>query len=359
MLTRFGPAPRTDWRIDSGLYQPELRDVAALMLWTCGITATANRLLAPRLCLLLFHRAAWPAEWPNLPNRNFYLDMSFLDHLLLYLRKTGREVVTLDEMVREPPNSKRRLVNISVDDTYRDTYELVVPAFRRHGVPVTLFVQTGIPDGTDVMWTSGLETILQENNEILLNAADGCSPVALMAWNDRARLFRHLVKSWEARGAETAYREFCALNGYDLRKMSERHAMHWDMLADCRDDPHIELGAHSVSHPHLAALSEARAWQEIVGSRKRLVERLGVEIRHFAFPFGQSGDCGPREARLAREAGFATASTTRKGVLRTLEGRDLFALPRNNLNGASRRMASVEISLSGLGGLVSRMALVG
>ena len=125
----------------------ELHDLAARILWSCGIIAAVDWLLAPRLCLLMFHRATRPEEWPDLPNRDFYLDTSFLDRLLSHLKRTGRQIVTLDELLREHPNSVRRLVNISVDDTYRDTHELVVPIFRRHGVPVTLFVQTGIPDG--------------------------------------------------------------------------------------------------------------------------------------------------------------------------------------------------------------------
>ena len=231
-----------------------------------------------------------------------------------------------------------------------------MPAFRRHSVPVTLFVQTGIPDGTDTMWTSGLETVIQENDVIALSVVDGRSPVELRSWSDRAHLFRHLLESWEARSAEAAYQEFCALNGYSPHRLRELHAMHWDMLSDLRNDPVVELGAHTVSHPHLAALSEEAAWQEISGSRERLQRRLGIGIHHFAFPYGQPADCGPREGTLARKAGYATASTTRKGVLRTVEAQDQFALPRNNLNGAAKEMASVEMLLAGLGSLLSQVA---
>src|SRR5690349_9279385 len=114
-------------RFNAWLHKAELYDWAAGALSSCGITGCADRLLAPRLCLLMFHRAAQSAEWPHLPNRNFYIDADFLDQLLSYLKRTDRYVVTLDEMLQEHPTSKRRLVNISVDDVYRDTFEIVVP----------------------------------------------------------------------------------------------------------------------------------------------------------------------------------------------------------------------------------------
>jgi hypothetical protein len=43
-----------------------------------------------------------------------------------------------------------------------------------------------------------------------------------------------------------------------------------------------------------------------------LIERLGINVRHFAFPCGRSADCGPRDFELAREAVFARAATSRK-----------------------------------------------
>ena len=73
----------------------------------------------------------------------------------------GWAVVTMDEAVRrlDRPGAAR-FVNVSIDDVYRDTAETLLPVFRRHGVPVTLFVTTGIPDRTMPMWGAGLETIL-------------------------------------------------------------------------------------------------------------------------------------------------------------------------------------------------------
>jgi hypothetical protein len=94
-----------------------------------------------RGCFLTFHRVAPAAVWQSLPNRNFYNDLDFLDRLLTYLRRREWEVVTVDEALERArnPKSNARFVNFSIDDGYRDNYDLLVPLFRRHGVPITLY----------------------------------------------------------------------------------------------------------------------------------------------------------------------------------------------------------------------------
>ena len=82
-------------------------------------------------------------------------------------------------------------------------------------------------------------------------------------------------------------------------------------------------------------------------------ERLGVVTRHFAFPYGRSGDCGPRDFELADEAGFGSAATTRKGLVR--RGQNAFSLPRNTINGGHRSLAAMELHLTGLTGAAAKM----
>ena len=66
-----------------------------------------------------------------------------------------------------------------------------------------------------------------------------------------------------------------------------------------------------------------------------LEARLGIEVRDFAYPVGDRTSAGPREFDLARELGFATAVTTRPGMLFPEHARRLTALPRVSVNGCS------------------------
>lgn len=333
-----------------------LSGAGALAAHAVGLTRLLERLNGTCGCMLTFHRAAASASWADLPNREFYLDAGFLDRMLAHLRATGWDVVTLDEALHRAATGERgRFVNISVDDTYRDTYEIVVPAFRRAGVPVTLFVTTGIPDNTLSLWGAGLETILAESATIAVPCGTGTATLHLTDATQRRQVFTALHTAWEQAGPEQMYRIFCALNGYDTTALHRRHAMDWDMLATLRHDPCVEIGAHTVGHRRISTLEPAEAMAEIGGSRTRLEEKLGIAVRHFAFPYGRAADCGPRDFALVREAGYASAATTRKGLVRGGAGFDPYALPRNALNGAHQRTAQTAFHLSGLSGLATRL----
>jgi peptidoglycan/xylan/chitin deacetylase (PgdA/CDA1 family) len=302
-------------------------------------------------CMFTFHRAAPAAGWAQLPNRNFYLNLDYLERLLRYLRRSQWEIVTIDAMLERIGGTSGvgRLVNFSVDDCYRDTFAHVLPLFRRLGVPVTLFVTTGIPDGTDPLGWAGLETILAERQCITVagQSIDLSRLAAKRSW------FWKLGRAWEKADFNRAYGDFCRRNSVDPTRLRDRHAITWEMLAAIKDDPLVEIGAHTVSHPRISALALDPALHELADSGARIRLRLGVPCRHFAFPYGRSKDCGARDFRLARAAGFASAATTVRGLVTPRQ--DRFSLPRNNLNGAFQSIAYAKASLIGLSAFAARV----
>lgn len=72
----------------------------------------------------------------------------------------------------------------------------------------------------------------------------------------------------------------------------------------------VEFGGHTAGHVHLARdCDEATARAEIAANKRTIEALVGEPIVSFAYPFG---DFGEREERLAREAGYRYAVTTRK-----------------------------------------------
>ena len=84
-----------------------------------------------------------------------------------------------------------------------------------------------------------------------------------------------------------------------------------------------EAGAHTRSHADLLALTEEDARDEVAGCKADLERLLDTEVRHFCYPYGNHR---PEHAAMAREAGYATATTTRRA--RSSQADDLFELPR-------------------------------
>lgn len=72
----------------------------------------------------------------------------------------------------------------------------------------------------------------------------------------------------------------------------------------------FEIGSHGMAHGRITEMAEARALEELAGSRRRLEAELDVPVVSFAFPYG-TVDAG--SAELARRAGYAYAVNTDSG----------------------------------------------
>ena len=85
----------------------------------------------------------------------------------------------------------------------------------------------------------------------------------------------------------------------------------------------MDLGAHTRHHADLSTVNRAQAIDEIDGCKQELQDITGQEVRHFCYPFGRYT---PEHVELVQAAGYATATTTRRG--RTIPQDSLLELPR-------------------------------
>jgi propanol-preferring alcohol dehydrogenase len=84
---------------------------------------------------------------------------------------------------------------------------------------------------------------------------------------------------------------------------------------------------HTVTHPNLLDLDDARAEREIAESKRELEQRLGRGVTAFCYPGGLFGE---RERSLVARAGFALAVSCEPGV--NDASTDPFALRRRQID---------------------------
>jgi peptidoglycan/xylan/chitin deacetylase (PgdA/CDA1 family) len=83
----------------------------------------------------------------------------------------------------------------------------------------------------------------------------------------------------------------------------------------------VEIGSHTVSHPHLPRLTDAELQRELRESRERIADELARPCRYLAYPFGNE-DARVRSAAAAAGYDAAFALPGREDRI------DRFALPR-------------------------------
>lgn len=89
-----------------------------------------------------------------------------------------------------------------------------------------------------------------------------------------------------------------------------------------------ELAAHTIDHPDLRTLDDARLRKEVAGSRVALQRMFGVPVAFFCYPAGRYD---ARVVAAVRAAGYLGATTTDPGLATAGE---LFTLKRIRVQGS-------------------------
>jgi peptidoglycan/xylan/chitin deacetylase (PgdA/CDA1 family) len=287
------------------------------------------------------------------PNRLLEITPEFLDATLTLIKAEGYDLVSLDEAVSRltSPRPSRFFVTLTFDDGYRDNLDHAWPVMARHGAPWTLFVTPGFADRSARLWWLELEAAIRVLPRFSVELPDGGFSARCESDAEKQLAFDQLY--WRLRKQPEAIllsviSGLALQAGIDPAVLVERECLPWNTLRALSGAPDVTIGAHTLSHPMLAKHDVEFARKEIVESKARLEAELGIPVRHFAYPVGDPTSAGPREFGLAKEAGFASAVTTRPGHLFTPHARHLQALPRVSLNGLHQSEEAVRALLSGL-----------
>lgn len=302
--------------------------------------------------LTLHHVRPAPAQG-FAPNGLLEITPDFLDQTLTLIRAEGYEIVTLDEALARlaEPQPGRFFVALTFDDGYRDNLDHAWPVLAKHQAPWTLYVAPGFAERTARLWWLELEEAIRTLPRISLDLPDGRFEAPAGSDAEKQAAFERLY--WRLRtGPEaillTAISDLGRQAGIDPAALVERECLPVETLRSLAGAPGVTIGAHTLNHPMLAKHPEEVARAEIVDSRAWLEQTLGLRIKHFAYPVGDPSSAGPREFALAKEAGFASAVTTRPGHLFAGHAEHLHALPRVSLNGLHQSEAALKALLSGL-----------
>jgi len=255
------------------------------------------------------------------PNAGLELTPDFLDTVIDHAKARGYELLSLEQAVRRieaGETADNPFAVFTIDDGYRDNLVHAWPVFRRHGCPFTIFVAPAITDGSCELWWRGLEAVIAGEKRV--RARIGDEDIELETGTDAQKqaAFERLywpVRSMEEHAQRQWIREFCMARGVNLGAICRAEAMTWAELRRISSDPLCTIGAHTINHYAVAKLSPDEVRAEVVASRDRIQQELGILPKLFAYPYGDEASAGARDFEIVREPGFEAAVTTRKGLI--------------------------------------------
>lgn len=223
-----------------------------------------------------------------------------------------------------------RAAAITVDDGYRDAYEIAFPLLRKYDAPASVFVVTDFLDRRMWVWTDKLRHLTTRTAAAELDARIGGTQITA-ALSDRASRLRAARRANEAlkRLPDAAKDEeiarLAAALGVEIpaEPPAEFAPFTWAEAREM-DAAGFSVESHTVTHPILTNAPDEQLRRELCDSRARLADELRRPASLFCYP---NGDEDARVRREVARAGYRAAVTTRPG-LNDARRSDPFALRR-------------------------------
>jgi peptidoglycan/xylan/chitin deacetylase (PgdA/CDA1 family) len=255
-----------------------------------------------------------------------------------------------------------RAVVLTFDDGYADNLTTAEPMLSAHGVPATVFVSSGYVNAQREYWWDELERLVLCPGTlpplIELETPNGCFSETLSedltysagharrdaAWNvlatdanSRQVLYRHLaafLRPLSTPDRETALEQLRRLARADgeagdawRAPRSTHRPLTAEEVATLDASPVVEVGAHTLDHPVLSALTLDEQRAEILGDRDAIAAMCGRPMRTFSYPYGDLDDYTDETVGIVRSSGFSGACANHLRVVKPWT--DPFRLPRN------------------------------
>ena len=245
-------------------------------------------------------------------------------------------ILSMDEVVNHlklGKGFKRPSIAITFDDGYLDNYTLAYPVLKKHGVPATIYLTTGLVGTPDGIWTEQIGVAFLETKKDHFNfpALLGGRTIAIKTKEEKEQANKEVSETLKLipdnKRRELIQKLFEKLGvGARFRHFGERMMLNWDEVQEMRKDG-ITIGSHSHTHPILSQMPVEKAKDEILNSKKVVEENVDVRVKHFSFPNGREEDFSDELRDYCREIGFESVCSVVYGPY-DIGKKDPFALKR-------------------------------
>lgn len=225
-------------------------------------------------------------------------------------------------------------VVVTFDDGYADNFIYALPILEKEKVPATVFVSTGYVSSNKEYWWDELTRLLTMDKnypyKFTLNDA-----LYSYSWEtDTIGKRLELIKSlhWLLRmepDYRLAFEWFEQIKKWadiDDTARTENLPVSLRQLMRLSDSEYITLGAHTVNHISLGALTKEQQEYEIGESIRLLSKYTKRSIDTFSFPFGAAADYNIDTIDLCKKYGIKKAATTNASIWKS--GESLYKIPR-------------------------------
>ncbi|WMC10332.1 polysaccharide deacetylase family protein [Oceanimonas pelagia] len=211
-----------------------------------------------------------------------YLHVNMLEKHFKLLKRLGYETLTFADLADNGLASRleagKKYIIITVDDGYKDNFDLLFPLLKKYGFKAVIYAVTG-----------------------------------------------ESFNRWDVENPDNPEKTVELMTPDQIKEMAASGL--------------VEFGGHTLTHPKLDRLDREQQHAEIAGNKAQLEQLLGHSLHSFAYPYGIHNN---DSKQLAKELGYPFAVATNSGPLAMHEDpwqiRRIAIFPRTDAFGLWRKI---------------------
>ena len=193
--------------------------------------------------------------------------------------------------------SKKKIVSITFDDSYKNVYTNAIPILNKYKIPATFFINTGFINNNKFYWTDYLEILFNLTKE--KNLSLNYSPIFLKKKFDiktnkekistiifiKEKL-KKIIKNERNKIINIIK---CNLHVKKLKYTNSENykTLTWKEVKKINNFLRYEVGGHTTNHEILTFLNENELKKEVDDCIKKIKKELNNETNLFSYPEGK------------------------------------------------------------------------
>ena len=238
------------------------------------------RKLRKEMPIIMYHRFIKNDSEKGIHGTYLHIDM--MNRHLKLIKKMGFETITFEDLAERRLISRlehgKRYIIITVDDGYKDNYELLFPLLKKYNFKAVVYTVSG-------------ETF----------------------------------NRWDVEVPSNPEKRVELMSPEQIRELSESGL--------------VEIGGHTVTRPHLNHLTSAEQEQEIYNNKIALESMIGKRLTSFAYPYGSLNE---DSKNITSKIGYQYAVATDSGPIEVhgdeFQIRRIAIFPRTSVFGLWRKI---------------------
>jgi peptidoglycan/xylan/chitin deacetylase (PgdA/CDA1 family) len=241
-------------------------------------------------------------------------------------------VMPLDEMLLHLQAKKTlppKTVAITFDDGYKDNYTNAYPILRKYSLPAIIFLTTCHIDTGELIWSDKVKYAIMNTGRERVELK-GLGMYSLHSHDDRKQAYFDIVsklKEFLQDEKNLMIKKLLTKLAVSIpNDLGKEVGLSWDEIREMSNNG-ITFGAHTVTHAILTKLPLEETRKEILESKKRIEEEVGMPVTTFSYPNGGPADFNNEIKSILKQNGFMYAVTASPPKLVTPDT-DLWELGR-------------------------------